>query len=289
MLTKEDFVYQALEYKKKLVQPMSLDLFHDLWRSISFPYCMESSDPYSNEYKNEVKFIYECLTSKPYEVSNELTSVLQTSDDFKVGYPWISKSLRVVASELGKSVQAIKIISEYAPSAKSFVEFGSGWGNLAIPLARSSMDVTIVDIDPGFLLRAQDEATHLNIKLNSLSSDFNSAPVLLSGKKFDGVIFCSSFHHCLDFVNLLEDIRDNILSPSGSLFFFAEPVDDAYGFPWGLRFDGESIWAVTCNSWLELGFSEEFFRSLFPRLGFSLTEVDAYIGLGGRAWVAKLL
>jgi SAM-dependent methyltransferase len=177
----------------------------------------------------------------------------------------------------------------HAPHADSFVEFGSGWGNLAIPLARAGMNVTAIDIDSGFLARMNSEALALGLCIDSIQSDFMDAARVLNGRQYDCVIFCSSLHHCLDFISLIENIRNYVLRPGGSMFFFAEPVFSNLVFPWGLRYDGESIWAITCNHWLELGFSETFFTDIFSRLGMSLTEIQDETGLCGRSWVARNL
>lgn len=194
--------------------------------------------------------------------------------------------MRVVASELGKAVQAIKTISEHSPNAESFIEYGSGWGNLVIPLARSGMNVTAIDIDQGFINRTKDEADLLNLRIDLVKSDFIEGTYKRSNCRYDVVIFSSSFHHCLEFFELLNTIRDTILTPEGKIYFFAEPVYESLSFPWGLRYDGESIWAITCNKWFELGFSEEFFRGMFPKLGMSINEIPDTTGLCGRAWVA---
>lgn len=216
-----------------------------------------------------------------------MTSVLQTPEDFKTGYPWVSKNLRVVSSELGKAVSSLHAISRYSPNANTFIEFGSGWGNLAIPLARAGMEVTAIDIDPGFLNRMNSEALALGVKIESIQSDFLNAVNILNGRRFDCVIFCSSLHHCLDFMELLASIRDHVLNPGGAIFFFAEPVLPDLAFPWGLRYDGESLWAITCNNWLELGFSETFFHDLFSHLNMSLIEINDETGLCGRSWLAQ--
>jgi 2-polyprenyl-3-methyl-5-hydroxy-6-metoxy-1,4-benzoquinol methylase len=287
MLNKTQFIEQALLFKEELNIPRSLDDLHHFWRSTAFPYQLDSVDPFSRNYRDEVLEIYQCLAGVSYKVSNELTSTLQTEADFRVGYPWVSKNLRVVASELGKAVQAIKIISEHSPGADSFIEYGSGWGNLVIPLARSGMNVTAIDIDQGFINRTKEEAELLNLKIDLVKSDFIEGTFKRSNCRYDVVIFSSSFHHCLEFIDLLKSIRDSILKPQGKIYFFAEPVSESLSFPWGLRYDGESIWAITCNKWFELGFSEEFFRDLFPKLGFSISEIADTSGLCGRAWVAS--
>lgn len=287
-ISKTEFVEQALNFKTEMAKPRTLDELHNLWRQTSFPYVMDTPDPLSDSYSSEVLDLYSKLTSTAYSVSNELTSPLQQQDDFAIGYPWISKNLRVVSVEMGKAVQALKIVSQHQPDARNFVEFGSGWGNLVIPLARSGMSVTAIDIDPGFIRRLNKEAKLLDLQIKTVTADFNAATDLVEKNSFDCVIFSSSFHHCIDFVNLLKNIKSKVLKPKGCIYFFAEPIYQSLSFPWGLRYDGESIWAITCNKWLELGFEESFFISVVSEIGYQIHEIPDASGFGGRCFVASL-
>jgi len=70
-------------------------------------------------------------------------------------------------------------------------------------------------------------------------------------------------------------------------YFLRCPIDDL-AFPWGLRYDGESIWAITCNKWLELGFSKSFFMSVFSGIGMSIDELPDESGFLGSSWIARL-
>jgi hypothetical protein len=102
---------------------------------------------------------------------------------------------------------------------------------------------------------------------------------------FDAVIFQSSFHHCLDFNELLGLLRMKALTPRGRVFFFSEPIFTQYAFPWGLRVDGESLWAITSNKWCELGFDRDFFIALLHAHGFLGTSTGAIPNIIGDAWV----
>ena len=58
--------------------------------------------------------------------------------------------------------------------------------------------------------------------------------------------------------------------PGGRLVFAAEPITDSLRYPWCLRLDGESLWAIRKNGWFELGFQETYFRSTLARFGWQL-------------------
>jgi hypothetical protein len=55
------------------------------------------------------------------------------------------------------------------------------------------------------------------------------------------------------------------------VFFAAEPILEAFPVPWGVRVDGESLWAIRQNGWLELGFQESYFVRTLLRLGWLAT------------------
>ncbi len=280
------FVEQAVAFKQDLAAARDFEEISALWRNTNFPYQMESTDPFSDAYRTEVQQIYQKLVDSPYDVQNELTSSHLSKEDFARGYPWTSNNLNVVAHEIGKAVQGFRVIAQHVPEAKSLIEFGVGWGNTAIPLARAGLDVCAVDIDEAFLSRATQEAQALNAEMKTLHADFLEA-AKNPGQRYDVALFSSSFHHCLEFENLLVQIKENVLTPNGCIAFFAEPISNGSPFPWGLRHDGEAVWAITCNKWLELGFSEDFFRALIDRTGFKVEEIPDSSGLMGPGWIAR--
>ena len=273
-------------YSKRLSSVANFDEMRALWKSSNFPYRMENTDPYSDAYRAEVLELYSRLVKTPYNVQNEITSSLLSPEDFAIGYPWVSKNLDVVAAELGKAVLGVRAIAKHCSDAKSVIEFGVGWGNSAIPLARAGLTVCAVDIDRAFLNRVENEAAALSVTIKTLHAEFLEA-ARDPGQRYDVVLFSSSFHHCLEFKELLLLIRDNVLTENGSILFFAEPISNEFTFPWGLRYDGEALWAITCNKWLELGFSEDFFRGLMRQTGFDLEEIPDPSGITGSGWVAR--
>jgi SAM-dependent methyltransferase len=100
------------------------------------------------------------------------------------------------------------------------------------------------------------------------------------GQTFDAVLFYESFHHCWDHILMLRKLHD-VLRPGGRVFFAAEPITDAFPMPWGLRLDGESVWAIRQNGWLELGYTEEYFTATLRREGWSSVKhvaQDTHLG-----------
>jgi 2-polyprenyl-3-methyl-5-hydroxy-6-metoxy-1,4-benzoquinol methylase len=280
------FYQKAAEYRAALGEVRTFDDHVRLWRATEIPYRVHAKSPFSVAYREEILEIYQTITQARYATANEMTSPLQDSGAaFEAGFPWQTGNLSVVALELAKTAQAIKALADAGMTGKRIVEFGAGWGNLAVPLARASQEVSVVDIDPGFLARIKRICGPENIDITTVESDFTSAVDKLVGR-FDAVIFQASFHHCLEFDLLLKQIKESLLAEGGRVFFLSEPVFDDYAFPWGLRYDGESLWAIMCNKWLELGFDRSFFSNLLLRNGFFMTRLPAISGLVGNGWCA---
>jgi 2-polyprenyl-3-methyl-5-hydroxy-6-metoxy-1,4-benzoquinol methylase len=284
-----DYFYDAaLRFKIALNDSKSFNEIRKLWLDTSIPYSMGGLSPYSEEYLNIQLEIYRRLTGMDYSVSQELTSSKQSALQFERGYPWTSNNLEIVGSHLAKVAQALTALGSLnlGKEVLEVIEFGSGWGNLAIPIAKTGHHITCVDIDQGFLNRLVAIAAKESCELSIVNMDFIEAARTINNNRYDCVIFQSSFHHCIDFEELLSLIKKNLLNGGGVICFFAEPVHKDYVIPWGLRFDGESLWAIMCNSWMELGFSHEFFSTLLFRHGFFLTGLPGMGGMVGEGYVA---
>jgi 2-polyprenyl-3-methyl-5-hydroxy-6-metoxy-1,4-benzoquinol methylase len=282
----EEFYLRCADYLAELKQAQDFDAVHRLWTSTKIEYHMEPIDPYSPEYRNNVLATYNRLACREYQAINELTSVKQSVESFQVGYPWISKNCRIAAEELAKVVQALNALASYPDNVRSVIEFGSGWGNLAHPLAKLGLDVTAVDIDPAFLQRLESLVDQEGLKINTIHGDFLEVATQLPNR-YDVAIFQSSFHHCLEFDNLVSCLYSHVLKEKGRILFLAEPIFKNYSFPWGLRYDGESLWAIMCNHWLELGFDEDFFLAMIIRHGFFVRRIAAIPGFVGDGWSAS--
>ncbi len=90
-------------------------------------------------------------------------------------------------------------------------------------------------------------------------------------RQWDAVVFFECFHHCADHHALIKGL-DKIVAPNGKIIFAAEPILDEFPMPWGLRLDGESLWAIRNFGWCELGFQETYFRQLMEKHGWLLNK-----------------
>lgn len=57
------------------------------------------------------------------------------------------------------------------------------------------------------------------------------------GRTFDAILFFECFHHCSDHRELIRKLAVALV-PEGRVYFAAEPIDDSFAMPWGLRLMG---------------------------------------------------
>lgn len=218
------------------------------------------SDPYNSEYSDRVFEFYRVISGRDsYEVSNEH---MDFPLDPNRPFPFYTESPQVVGHQLmgiGFIITALNL-----PPGSSVLDLGAGWGNTTIALARMGYDVMAVDVNERFAAFIKERAEKLALAVQSVTGTFLEIDKL--GRTFDAVLFFESFHHCSDHIQLIAKLPD-VLKADGKVFFAAEPITDAFPVPWGVRLDGESLWAIRQNGWLELGFQESYFLRTLLRFG----------------------
>lgn len=267
VLDQKEFLENVAHYKKQLKNCIPQEIWK-LFSAVTIPYKMEESNPFSNAYKNEVLNLYEKITGIPYSPVNELTSDKQDAEKFAIGFPWSTESYHLIEQHTTKHSTFFKFLDSFDYPFQNYevLEFGPGWGLLTIPMLKSAMNVTAVDIDNNFLNRLTKEADTIDQGgLKTINKSFIESFEEIS-QDFDFIVFQSCFHHEINFVELLGKCVSRMHN-SSAILFLDEPILRELPFPWGLRFDGESLWAISMNNWLELGFSEDFFISLLAECG----------------------
>src|SRR5262249_38732312 len=150
------------------------------------------------------------------------------------------------------------------------LEYGAGFGQIALALARLGVEVHTVDINPAFCDVVSKLAKRYSVNLSSKVGRFGEAPSD-APESYDLIYFYESFHHCLEFPALIERMK-RLLSAKGRIILAGEPIvaDDSalVPYPWGIRLDGECVAVIHQRGWMELGFRESFLMSLFVRSGF---------------------
>jgi len=239
------------------------------------------SDPFSAEYRDMQMALYQRLSGISYQVSNE-KSKFDVGAALRRPFPYYTGSLGTVGyftMGVGSLLHHMRV----EPDSR-VLEFGAGWGNTTIAMAMSGLNVTAVDIESDFCdllrLRAKQHALHINV----VNDDFMWSEKVTD--PFEAAVFFECFHHCSDHIRLLLALQKAI-KPGGRVYFGAEPIVHNFPIPWGLRMDGESLWAIRSNKWLELGFRESYFREALARTGWTAVR-HAIPGLEWAAvWEAR--
>lgn len=223
------------------------------------------SNPWSDAYRQGQFELYHRLSSRAeYTTNNEISGF---AVDPKRPFPYYTESSATVGDQLLAIGYIIKTLG--LPAGASILEFGPGWGNTTIALSRMGYDVTALDIDPNFVQLINDRADAFSLKPQVRIGAFLDAATI--DQTFDAVLFYECFHHCSDHIQLLQDLH-RVVKPGGFVALAAEPILEGFHAPWGLRLDGESLWAIRQNGWLELGFTESYFIETAMRQGWSVTR-----------------
>jgi 2-polyprenyl-3-methyl-5-hydroxy-6-metoxy-1,4-benzoquinol methylase len=223
-------------------------------------------DPHSDAYRDAQFELYRMLAEKPYDIANE-ASLIDVAEATTRPFPFCTRSSRTVGDHLLAIGYLIRTM-DLRPDA-SVLDLGAGWGNTSVWLARMGYRVTAVDIEPRFveLIRERSRRKELNVEV--VQADFQI--VQSFDRTWDAVLFFESFHHCADHRALVASL-DRVVAPDGKVIFAAEPITEDFPVPWGLRLDGESLWSIRRNGWLELGFHEGYFQDLMTEHGWRLSK-----------------
>lgn len=166
------------------------------------------------------------------------------------------------------------------------LEYGAGFGQTALALARLGVEVETVDISEAFCRHVQAQADFFRVPLRAHHGQFGCNPV--EGRRYQLIWFYESFHHCLTFETVVPAVRE-MLAPGGRVILGGEPVmpegHPAVPYPWGVRLHSEVAAVMRQTGWMELGFSEPFLFELFSRSGFRGQRVDCEPSLFGRLYV----
>lgn len=237
-------------------------------------------DPCSPEYRDKQMQLYEWLHGKPYTVANEV-SAFDVKAAARSPFPFYTESPSTVGNHIISIGHIIRTMN--LPAKSSVLEFGPGWGNTTVWLARMGYDVTAVDIEKNFVELINERAKQKGLKIRTMQGDFSL--IAQFERQFDAVLFFECFHHCSDHRALIAAL-DRVVAPNGKVIFAAEPITDDFPIPWGLRLDGESLWAIRKSGWLELGFQERYFRTLLADHGWNLEKFVCHETPWGVVFVA---
>ena len=106
------------------------------------------ADPRSQAYRDRQFELYEYLHGKPYDPSHEVSD-FDPEKAARQPFPYYTESPTTVGNQLIAVGHIIRSL-DLRPSS-SVLEFGPGWGNTTIALARMGYALTAVDIEKRFV------------------------------------------------------------------------------------------------------------------------------------------
>jgi SAM-dependent methyltransferase len=170
----------------------------------------------------------------------------------------------------------------------SALEYGAGFGQTALTLARLGVVVDTVDISKVFCSYVTEQAAFFRVPLTSFEEQFGWNP--RGSHKYDLIFFYESFHHCADFRRVVHALKHN-LAPNGCVLLAGEPIvrtgNSYLPYSWGLRLDAESLVQIRRFGWFELGFTEDFLVGLFSGAGFSARRIECEPSIYGVIYLFK--
>ncbi|MFS2008521.1 class I SAM-dependent methyltransferase [Azospirillum sp. CT11-132] len=237
------------------------------------------SDPFSAAYSNKILEIYKKASSRnSYSIVNEVAGF--NVDELTVRpFPFFTKSIKLAAqhySLIGKFLGMMDI-----KSGGSILECGVGFGNTTLALAMLGCQVTALDIAESYCEVVRRRAALHEVDIKVVHSDFTW--IETTEEKYDAVCFFESFHHCWEFERILLSLH-KVVKPGGKIYFGGEPINMEFPMPWGVRLDGEALFVVRQNGWMELGFHSDFFEELLFRTGWRGTCVDTHFWYAARKY-----
>ena len=231
-------------------------------------------DPESPAYRDQQLALWRAITQRPaYEAAkDEDTPEISDLDAIYQPAFYGSGDADLAGDHLIALGHILKLSG--LKSGDRALEYGAGFGQIALAFARLGVKVDTVDINPRFCAAVASLAPRYRVDLTAHVESFGFNP---AGRPdaYDLIYFYESFHHCLDFKAVIPKL-DDMLKPGGKIIMAGEPImsepTPLLPYPWGLRLDGENVTVMHKRGWMELGFSEEFYFSTFRQFGFQATK-----------------
>jgi SAM-dependent methyltransferase len=217
-------------------------------------------DPFSEGYATAQMELYKHIAGRSYQTANE-ESVFDLQSAIVRPFPYIG-SCQVAGAHLG-AIGFLLRTMQLSPGAR-VLDIGPGWGNTTLALAQLGFEVTALDIEPRFCDLIRERTSRMGLQVEVVNSDFFWIESVAN--RFDAIVTFECFHHCADHMRLLRAFSP-ALARGGHVYFGAEPITSAFPIPWGIRTDGESLWATRRNGWLELGFQPDYFHCALGKVG----------------------
>lgn len=247
-------------------------------------------DPNSDEYAQQQHALWRLLSGRerPYAAEiDEKEAPLGNVDAVRYPGYYIRRdqdTVRMAADQIIATGMILKH-SGLKPEDRA-LEYGAGFGQTALALARLGISVDTVDISRTFCEFVKSQAEFFQVPLTPFEGRFGWNP--RGEEQYNLIFFYEAFHHCAEFRSVIQDVKHH-LAPGGRILLVGEPIlagtNRYVPYPWGLRLDAEPIAQVRRYGWLELGFTEEYILRLFTDAGFVARRIDCEPSVHGTGYV----
>ncbi|SNX29603.1 Methyltransferase domain-containing protein [Polynucleobacter meluiroseus] len=219
-------------------------------------------DAHSSSYEEaQWNFFLSLTKNSSYNLENEGGGLdfKDIKDNF---YPFNTQS----SSEVGKSfiAQGFALSSMNLRPNSKILEFGPGWGNLSVSLAMMGHDVTVIEANKEFIDLIDFRVKKHGRSIRAICDDMGNYARSCT-EKYDAIVFAAAFHHCREPQMMLCNLS-RMLNEAGLICFSEEPIMYAKNqflpYPWGIRLDGLSLYAIRQWGWLEYGFQYKHLQEM---------------------------
>jgi SAM-dependent methyltransferase len=249
-------------------------------------------DPMSNEYEDEQRKLWGVLAGVDHAydpLRHEKEAPLVDVDAVRFPSHFVRRDPQAV-EHMSEHILASGMIMKNSglQPGQWAMEYGAGFGQTALQLARLGVNVDTVDISEEFCRHVKTQADFYGVPLTPFQGRFGFNP--RGEKKYDLIFFYESFHHCLEFKQVVHRIREH-LAPKGRVILAGEPIplreDKHVPYPWGLRLHSEVVAVIRVRHWFELGFSEDFVADLFTHAGFAAEKMECPVSPWGSGYIFR--
>ena len=247
-------------------------------------------DPDSEEYARQQHALWRLLSGRERDYSpdlDEMEAPLGLVDAVRRPGYYLRRdreAVRLAADQIIATGMILKH-SGVHPGDR-VLEYGAGFGQTALALARLGVAVDTVDISRAFCEYVTAQAQFFEVPLSAFQGHFGCNPRV--DARYNLILFYESFHHCAEFRRVIRQIKHH-LAPGGRVLLVGEPILRSPGrylpYPWGLRLDAEPVAQVRRFGWLELGFTEEYLLRLFTDAGFLARRIDCEPSVLGTGYI----
>jgi SAM-dependent methyltransferase len=248
-------------------------------------------DPMSEEYAAQQRRLWNVIAGVDRDYDPQIDEETSPPHDDPIRFPgfFLRRDKQAVTSAADHFLAAGMIMKNCALEPGDWaLEYGAGFAHTALQLARLAVNVDTIDISEAFCRNVRAQADFYGVPLTPFRGHFGWNP--RGDKKYDLIWFYESFHHCVDFRDVVHQLKRH-LNPAGKVILAGEPIarrqNRAIPFPWGLRFDAEVVAIMRLRHWFELGFTEDFIVNLFTAAGFVAEPMECSASAYGQGYVFR--